>query len=91
MTKKIDLTEPFRKKYKQAIASDKKLPYKYKRAVGLFLEDRNHKDLSDHQLEGKMKLFRAFSVDFNCRVIYIEKEHSYLFVDIGSHEEVYFR
>jgi len=31
----------------------------------------------------------SFDVDADCRVVYIEREDDFLFLDIGTHEEVY--
>lgn len=45
--------------------------------------------LHDHALSGKLKSRRAFSVSGDIRVIYEELEEAYVFLDIGTHSQVY--
>ncbi|RUT05845.1 hypothetical protein DSM107010_54330 [Chroococcidiopsis cubana SAG 39.79] len=46
--------------------------------------------LKTHKLSGKLKEFWSFSVDYNERVLfYFIEEGKAMFVDIGSHDEVY--
>lgn len=43
----------------------------------------------DHALTGKLTGKRAFSVAGDIRVIYVELEDAIVFLDIGSHNQVY--
>jgi addiction module RelE/StbE family toxin len=45
--------------------------------------------LDDHALKGKMKGKRAFSITDDVRVIYVESDNVFVFLDIGSHNQVY--
>ena len=54
-----------------------------------FAKSPEHPDLKNHYLRDKMKGFRSFTIDDDCRVIYKETEKSYLFYDIGTHQQVY--
>jgi len=59
--------------------------------IGLFLEDRSDSRLKDHPLTGNLKDKRAFSVTGDYRIIYqeIEGELVLIFLDIGTHSQVY--
>lgn len=45
--------------------------------------------LHDHALTGKLAGKRAFSMAGDIRIIYIELEDSIVFLDIGTHNQVY--
>lgn len=87
--KPIYFDNVFERHYQKRILKNKKLHELYKEALTLFIQDSNHPQLHTHVLKGKMSSKKAFSVDDDCRVIYIEDEEKILFLDIGSHEEVY--
>ena len=75
--------------YQKRILKNKKLHELYKQALSLFIENSDDPKLYIHILKGKMSSKKAFSVDNDCRVIYVEDDDKYLFLDIGTHEEVY--
>lgn len=87
--KEIKYASHFARNYKQRIARDKQLVRDFRDSVDAFLEDRSLVD--DHPLEDAMHGKRSFSVDSEYRVIYIERDEYYLFLDIGTHEQVYRR
>ena len=45
--------------------------------------------LYDHALTGKLAGKRAFSIAGDIRVIYVELEDAIVFLDVGSHNQVY--
>jgi mRNA-degrading endonuclease YafQ of YafQ-DinJ toxin-antitoxin module len=57
----------------------------------LFSADPFAPELRTHPLTGKLHRCHAFSVDADCRVVFMFlKGHTkVLLIDIGSHEEVY--
>ena len=75
--------------YQKRILKNKKLHELYKEALSLFIENPKAPKLHTHTLKGKMSSKKAFSVDDECRVIYLEDEDKFLFLDIGSHDEGY--
>jgi len=85
--KKIRRTNRFKRLYKERIAHDERLKRDFLESVHAFLEDRTL--VYDHALENVMQGERAFSIDRAYRVVYIEKEEEYVFMDIGTHEQVY--
>ena len=91
MNKDILYSKEFLKHFKTRILPNKNLEDRFRERVTLFLQDRTNINLHDHQLQGKMRQFRSFSVKGDCRVIYKEtqKDLIFLFVDIGTHNQVY--
>ncbi|AFZ23442.1 hypothetical protein Cylst_1136 [Cylindrospermum stagnale PCC 7417] len=55
-----------------------------------FTADPFEKSLRTHKLSGKLKDFWSFSIDYDARVLfYFTDNVNAVFVDIGSHDEVY--
>ena len=63
---------------------------KFWNSLELFSIDTFNSKLRTHKLTGRLKGLWAFSCSHDCRVIFkfITKDEV-LFIDIGSHEEVY--
>jgi addiction module RelE/StbE family toxin len=89
LTKEIDFSKKFQKNYKKRISSNRKLSINFEKKLDLFKKDRNNIQLRDHQLKGKLNRYRAFSLTGNVRIIYIELEDQIIFVNIGTHSQVY--
>lgn len=91
MKKRIEYTKDFIKHFKARISNQTNLEQRVQQRIDLFLEDRFTPILQDHRLTGKLKMYRSFSVTGDCRIIYYEKENNvvFVFVDTGSHNQVY--
>ena len=87
--KPIYFDDVFVEHYKKRVLKDKSLHELYKQALTLFLKNPHSPSLDNHRLKGKMSSKRAFSVDDDCRVIYRDEKDRFLFLDIGSHNQVY--
>jgi addiction module RelE/StbE family toxin len=87
--KEIRYSPQFTRYYKQRVASVEGLKREYQESVEAFLEDKTL--VNDHALENVMQGKRAFSINDDYRVIYLERDEYYLFVDVGTHEQVYRR
>jgi mRNA-degrading endonuclease YafQ of YafQ-DinJ toxin-antitoxin module len=77
----------FRKKFKDA-----ELSILFWDAVTVFIENPFHPSLKTHKLSGKLKNLFSFSVTFSFHVIFYftsDKPPKAVFIDIGSHDEVY--
>lgn len=86
----IVLTSSFRRAFKRRIRGNKKLEQRLRDRVATFQTDPFDARLRTHQLSGELEGFWSFSVDYDCRVVFSFVEpHRALFVDIGTHEEVY--
>ena len=87
--KPIRLTKGFDKSYAKRIGRNQKLRKNYIDRVPLFKAGERGYPLFDHALTRKMKGKRAFSVAGDIRVVYEETENEIIFLDIGSHKQVY--
>lgn len=80
----------FVKSYGKRIKNDKKLKIQVGNRIDLFKNDRLNSILKDHQLKGGKIKYRSFSITGDIRVIYyFQSENIAIFVDIGSHNQVY--
>jgi addiction module RelE/StbE family toxin len=81
----------FKRSYKKRIAQDTLLKEKFWDALELFATDPFSILLKTHKLTGKLSGCWAFSVDPDCRVVFmfIKEDKKVLLLDIGSHAEVY--
>lgn len=85
--KSILLHRNFERKYSKL---SKKLKEAFKERRTFFLEDANSHLLGIHPLHGEYLGYKSFNVTGDIRVIYKElEEETFLFVDIGSHEDLY--
>ena len=87
--KKISYHKSFKKNYQKRIGNNKKLIIKVEKFLDLFLKNRNHPLLKDHQLKGILKDYRAFSITGDIRIIYKETEDYIILLDIGTYAQVY--
>lgn len=87
--KPIRVTKNFEKSYKKRIGLSIKLRSQYVNRVELFKTGKRDCPVDDHSLAGKLKGKRAFSIANDIRVIYEETEDEIVFIDIGSHNQVY--
>ncbi|QQS19854.1 type II toxin-antitoxin system mRNA interferase toxin, RelE/StbE family [Candidatus Saccharibacteria bacterium] len=79
----------FEKHYKQRIKPQQKLSEQFRERYKLFLAGERGKPLDDHALSGSLQGRRAFSITGDVRVIYIEQADKIIFLDIGTHSQVY--
>ncbi len=87
--KPIRLTKGFEKHYKQRIAPIKNLRGVYLARVSAFHNGERGYPLDDHAIKGKLKGKRAFSIAGDVRVVYEETDGAIIFLDVGSHNQVY--
>lgn len=87
---KISLHPSFSKSYKKRIANSQKLVDKTTERINIFRQNRGSPLLKDHSLTGSKKDSRAFSVTGDIRIVYfLDDEDHAIFLDIGSHNQVY--
>lgn len=79
----------FEKHYKQRIKPYLKLSRQFSERYKLFLAGERGKPLDDHALSGGLQGRRAFSITGDVRVIYIEQADQIIFLDVGTHSQVY--
>lgn len=88
-SKPILFDKVFIRYYKKRVLPNAKLHKQYKKMLSVFIQNPFHPQLKNHKLKGKMKQYRGFFIDDDCRVVYVEKSDKVLFLDVGKHEEVY--
>jgi len=80
----------FLKSYQKRIQPFPKLDKQFTARLKLFKDDTKNQILRDHALEGEKQDYRAFSITGDIRVVYsLLDENTALFVDVGSHNQVY--
>ena len=87
--KPVNFHRDFEKHYKQRVNSKPRLARQFAERYKLFLAGERGKPLDDHALSGGLQGRRAFSVTGDIRVVYIELEDQIIFLDIGTHNQVY--
>jgi addiction module RelE/StbE family toxin len=86
----IEYNRTFKKHFRSRVLPKKNLFNRYEERLEVFLKDRKSPVINDHKLVGSMKGTRAFDITGNIRVVYIEVAKNYfIFLDIGTHPQVY--
>lgn len=79
----------FDKKMKKIKFRDRQLFLQVEKQLGLFLQNHLHPSLRVHKLSGNLKNIWSISVDKHIRMTYILDEEGALFIDIGTHDQIY--
>lgn len=87
--KEITYTKTFSKNYKKITRSNPNLKIRIEKRISLFIKNKTHPTLRNHQLKGVMKDYRAFSITGDVRILFKEYEDLIIFTDIGTHNQVY--
>ena len=87
---KIIWDQGFKKIYQRKVRHDQGLKKRFWKALELFSENPFDSRLKTHKLSGKLEGLWAFSIDYDCRVIFkfVGRNEVFL-IDIGGHDEVY--
>lgn len=87
---KIKLHRKFKKFYKIRITPNKQLALQTKARISLFKANFRNPLLENHKLSGAKKGLNSFSVTGDVRIVYMPiSEDEVIFLDIGSHNQVY--
>ena len=87
--KNIKRDKTFEKHFKKRVSPNEKLKKQFAERLTLFMAGELGYPLHDHALTGKLAGKRAFSVAGDIRVIYIELDDAIVFLDVGTHNQVY--
>lgn len=86
----IRFNKRFTKNYQARISLYPKLNQQAKLRIKLFQLDPKNPIFKDHQLTGAKKELRSFSITGDIRIVYLPvSKNEAIFVDIGSHNQVY--
>lgn len=87
--KPIQRNRRFEKHFKKRITPHEKLIAQFEQRLEQFVAGERGRPLDDHPLTGNMTGKRAFSITGDIRVIYVETTDVIVFLDIGTHAQVY--
>jgi len=87
---RITWDQGFGKIYRKKVRNDALLKQSFWKAMELFSRNPFHPRLRTHKLSGKLEGLWAFTVAYDCRVVFkFFNGDDVLLVDVGGHEEVY--
>ncbi len=87
---KITWDHAFKKIYKKKAKDNGEFKKRFWNAVELFSKEPFNSRLRTHKLTGKLEGLWAFSITYDCRVIFkFLSKNEVLLIDIGGHDEVY--
>lgn len=87
--KPIRRHKQFEKHFLKRISKDGKLVERFEERLAAFAQGERGYPLDDHALVGTLIGKRAFSVTADVRVVYEETAEEIIFLDIGTHAQVY--
>ncbi|MCT7983974.1 type II toxin-antitoxin system mRNA interferase toxin, RelE/StbE family [Laspinema sp. A4] len=86
----VSFSSAFKRAFKKKIKSTPDLEARFWQKLELFIIDPFEPSLKTHKLSVKLKELWSFSVEYDERVLfYFTEDERAVFVDIGSHDEVY--
>lgn len=68
---------------------DIKFTHLIEKKLILFKNDIYHPSLRRHKLSGELDNLWSISINKSIRMVYLELENEFYFVDIGTHDQVY--
>jgi len=87
--KEIIWSSSFKRAFKKRVIG-RPFEKSFRVKVELFLENPFHPNLKTHKLSGNLSDLWSFTVSYNCRIIFkFLADDKVIFIDIGTHEEVY--
>ncbi|MDD1413933.1 type II toxin-antitoxin system YafQ family toxin [Dolichospermum sp. ST_con] len=86
----VSFSSSFKRAFKKRIKGNLDLEARFWQKLEQFTADPFEPSLKNHKLSGTLKNSWSFSIDYDARVIfYFTDDGNAVFVDIGSHDEVY--
>ena len=86
----VSFSSAFKRAFKKRIKGNENLESKFWQKLEKFTSDPYDPSLRTHKLSGKLKDLWSFTVDYDVRVLfYLTEDNKAIFVDFGSHDEVY--
>ena len=85
----VVFSSSFKRAFKK-ISKNKIIEKKFWEKLEVFIEDPFDKSLRTHKLSGKLQGLWSYTVGYDLRVIFYFKDKTHaVFIDIGTHSEVY--
>jgi mRNA-degrading endonuclease YafQ of YafQ-DinJ toxin-antitoxin module len=90
MSVEVSFSSSFKRAFKKRIKGNEDLETKFWQKLEQFTINPFDSSLKTHKLSGKLKEYWSFSLDYDERILfYFTNDEKAVFVDIGSHDEVY--
>ncbi len=87
---KIAFSQSFKRTFKKKIKNNTQIEELFWEKVKKFINNPFDRELKTHKLSGNLKDLWSFRIDYDIRVIFFfEGNNKAIFIDIGSHDEVY--
>lgn len=86
----IAFDNSFKRAYKKKVVGNVEREKRFKEKLTIFQNNPFEISLRTHKLSGKLQELWSFSVEYDLRIVFyfVEKDKA-VFVDIGTHDEVY--
>jgi mRNA-degrading endonuclease YafQ of YafQ-DinJ toxin-antitoxin module len=86
----VSFSQSFKRAFKKRIKGDTEAETRFWQKLDQFKANPFDPSLKTHKLSGKFKEYWSFSIEYDQRVLfYFNEDENAVFVDIGSHDEVY--
>lgn len=86
----IAFESSFKRSYRRKIAGNSEREKRFKQKLAVFQKNPFETSLRTHKLSGKLQELWSFSIEYDLRIVfYFADEKRAVFVDIGTHDEVY--
>lgn len=86
----VSFSSSFKRAFKRKISGNAERERLFRIKLEAFIHNQFDPSLKTHKLSGKLKDYWSFSVEYDLRVIfYFSDMEEAVFVDIGTHKEVY--
>ena len=86
----VSFSSAFKRAFKKRIKGNSDLEARFWQKLEQFTIDPFEQSLKTHKLSGNLNEFWSFSVGYDERVLfYFTEDGNTVFVDFGSHDEVY--
>lgn len=87
---KILFDPSFQRACKRKVPRGSERDKKLRSRISVFINDPFDGSLKTHKLAGRLKGYMSFTVEYDLRVVfYFEDAETAVFVDLGTHKEVY--
>jgi len=87
----VSFSDSFKRAFKKRIKTTEIEPIFWDK-LEIFLKNPFESKLKTHKLSGKLKDLWSFSIEYDVRIVFYftnDKPKKVIFVDIGTHDEVY--
>lgn len=86
----VTFATSFKKSFRKRIKGIEPEEKRFYQKLKIFLSNPHHPSLKTHKLSGELKDLWSFSIDYDLRIVfYFSAPSKAVFIDIGTHDEVY--